>query len=426
MSDVFNLRKIQELIKDKKPNAIILADTNLIMTEPDFSNWHTSCGEVLFVLSDVVILELHNLKNKRKKDDRTEFETYTAAQKASRSICELYSSGYITDGIHVKSVGWFISVPSPKESEIGCELKERDSIVKAFGTADAKFLLLAKQIFETIPNTPTVFATADKLLFSIISSNGIPAYIFKGFPIADLNRYTVRKPALKAVDWNEILANVQKTIETKSVEVALTLTSKRTIPKWLWITTNHSSDSSLLVAEGHGVINFGKGIGFSWSLPYSEWDYPFLRPEQADQLYPKPRFLSKTAYLDFSGHDNDIPAKVTKKLAEIMTLCSFPWAHTVGFPTILNPVSVIKYFFHVTYFVEKLYEKASTDDEIALEFAEAYIEAPSFEDFGIKIFARLACNLDDEDRTSEALYQLFTALKNCWNVGESRTIRIDL
>lgn len=425
METVFELSKVRQLVDDNRLTTILIADTNILMKEPDFSKWKVSDSEVMFIISDVTIMELEIIKH-RKKDEQ---EACKVARQAMRSIGELFSKGKIVDGIYINNVGWFISVPSPKESKIWSELKELNSIVKAYGEPDTKLLLLTGEILETIPDIQAIFVTADMGLFNIVCSHGIPAYLFKDFPITEFGAYALKTQLDAGISWDRVLEDIQRDTETRSINVALTLTQKSTTWPWDAILP---AKTPLLLAEGYGVINVGKGVGFSWSLPMSEWNYPFL----ADQANEYAEFYSKLAYLDFSGRDSGISEEVTKKLAEQIAQCAHPFAHLAGLPTLSNPVSIVKYFYHSIYFKEELWEEEPElfghmfSEEDALEqfeeqFGEEYKKASSFEGFGIRIFASLAANFE-EDKTPEGLRLLFTALRNHWNVGETKTINITL
>ena len=69
MSQIFNLTAIGKLVETEHPSIIVLIDTNILMKEPDFSNWKTSIDKPLFVFNDVNIIELQYLRSK--KDSKT-------------------------------------------------------------------------------------------------------------------------------------------------------------------------------------------------------------------------------------------------------------------------------------------------------------------------------------------------------------------
>lgn len=416
--EVFDLAKIKRLVDDKQPDVVVIVDTNIVFKEPHFPDWKVTCGKALFVISDVIIIELEHLKNRRNDPD-----TCKASRKSIAKIGELFKKGNVTEGIYVEDVGWFISVPSPRESKVKPELDELASIVKAFGVSDARLLLLAKQILETIPNSPTVLMTADISLFNIVSGNGIPAFLFQGFPVAELGKHLTGLTVSKEADWDRVLVDIQTEAEAKSVDVTLTMTAKRRAPRWIMV--DCPSDSTLFVAEGHGAIHLHGGIGFSWALPYTEWDYQFVKPDSAGKLVPQPVFWSKKAYLDFFGQDVPISAEFIQNLSEKIAMFSFPFAHLIGLPTVAGPVSVVKYFYHLTYLAEELYERSGSSDEAFIEFAEDYIEQSDFAGFGANIFARLAAH-PDEDKTFQGLIDLLTALENCWSIGDTKTIKIPM
>lgn len=53
MPNVFDLSKISRLVESGHPARILVMDTNILMNDPDPSNWSvTAEGQNLFVLSD--------------------------------------------------------------------------------------------------------------------------------------------------------------------------------------------------------------------------------------------------------------------------------------------------------------------------------------------------------------------------------------
>ena len=64
MPEIFDLSKIKRLVEEKRPPAILIVDTNVLMNEPDFSKWETSIGKPIFVLPDTIMVELEYIKTK--------------------------------------------------------------------------------------------------------------------------------------------------------------------------------------------------------------------------------------------------------------------------------------------------------------------------------------------------------------------------
>ena len=124
MPNIFDLTKIKRLVEEKRPPAILIVDTNVLMNEPDFSKWETSIGKPIFVLSDTIIVELEYIKTKPEPREK--------AIKAIKNVNNLFQQGKITDGIVIEDVGSFISIPTPKADQINPELEQLEDIVKAF------------------------------------------------------------------------------------------------------------------------------------------------------------------------------------------------------------------------------------------------------------------------------------------------------
>ena len=62
MSDnIFALENVKKLIEDRKPPAVIVADTNIVIDWLDFSRWETSLDDVVFLLPTFVNVEFQRL-----------------------------------------------------------------------------------------------------------------------------------------------------------------------------------------------------------------------------------------------------------------------------------------------------------------------------------------------------------------------------
>jgi len=345
MSDnIFDLDAVRDLIVDKQPVAVIVVDTNIFIDYPDFTKWKTSLGEVIFVLPTIINIELERIK--RKNQDKQGLDP---ASEAIRAYCDLCRKGSIYRGIHLDGAGWFVSVPIPMEDRVAPALKQW-ATAGQYGRPDLMFLLLTMELAQ-LSSAPVVFATTDSGLFGIASGHGVPAYYFQGFPISDLGESLSKLTPRAGIDSNQLMSDIRKEAEKKkALTVDLILRSKREIPRSFgrtfeqWLEDSPLPKSPLLFAEGVGTLD--RDIPFSWSLSYSEWDYPFLSPNASQEFDPQLEFLSE-AHLDFGGREHEDSDDIKKSLEEKLDMLTFPFAGLLGLPTVSGLESILKFFFYL-------------------------------------------------------------------------------
>lgn len=208
MANVFNLNNLKRLVDENDDvSAIVLVDTNIVIREPDFMTWKMPVQEPIFILPDIIILELEKLKSKPSIKEN--------AGIAIRNLQSLFQQGNITHGIHLANIGWFISVPSQKEKELKARLAVMVDVARVFGQSDTKLILLAEECIKTITRIPTIFATGDVNLFNIVEVNNITAYPFTCFPMDGFEK-VMNKYLLKVPSWNEAFPEIQEATEYKS------------------------------------------------------------------------------------------------------------------------------------------------------------------------------------------------------------------
>lgn len=422
MSDTFDLMKIKKLIEDKHPPAVIVADTNIVMREPEFKNWITALREPLFVLSDVIITELERIRNKPDCRER--------ASKAIRSFNALLRSGRISEGIRLENIGWFVSVPSPLADNLKVELERLEAVVGAFGQSDTKLLLLAKELNQHFPYTPIVFATADRNLFNILELNNIRSYLLLDFPMSGIEKIVTEK-ALEPIDWDDVLGDIQKTTQDKSVEVELTLTAKQCLPKWVSHTTPTADREPLVVAEGYGVVR-GLNTGtlrFLWSLPFKPIDWKLDTPESDIQLPVTQPDESTgasyvgTAHLDFLGDDNNIAVELTEALTEKISGCKSPVAYIEDMPTVQDPTSVMQMLLLFDYLGKQEDRGHRISNDTVKTLQEEIRNSEGLINFwGEWVLYRQ----DNDDDMHIILGELLMAMSSCWRIGDTRSCRIVL
>ena len=147
MPSIFDLIKITKLVETQHPACVMIVDTNILMNEPDPATWQVSIGPTLYVLSDVIIQELEFIRHRQESRDKA--ESREKADKAIRSLINIFELGKVTEGIQTNS-GWVIGVPSPQQDKLELDLKQLEDIVKAFGRSDTKLLLLTKELNESL------------------------------------------------------------------------------------------------------------------------------------------------------------------------------------------------------------------------------------------------------------------------------------
>lgn len=433
---------ISKLIEVEHPNTIISVDTNILMKEPSFSNWKTSIDEPLFVFAYMNIIELQHLRSKK------DSETRGAAIEASRSLNNLFSKGKISDGIHIENIGWFISIPSPKESIIKPELDQWNSIVEAFGAVDTKFLLLARELNQSFPDIPSILATGDINLLNIASSNGIPTYQFKGFPMSDLSEIA-KKYLLTSVeiDWTSVLEDIQEEVIAESLEVELTLEVIKSPPRWILEVSGNpiqtdTSPNRLLFAEGTGVIydkTANQNRRFSWDLSYDKFETHFdyfgsdgkNLPIEIPEEWGEPEYdgddeRNEVHLHVYWGKGNlEISEEVFRILSEKIYSCTNPLAFFENnLPTLQSPKAVVEYLVWLQIF-EAAFLGSPADRQGAVYHGWEHIDSfRDFMDLGVNWLVNTDSFASQDIDPEENMTQVLKAIENCWSIGETVTFKI--
>lgn len=413
MPEIFDLSKIKRLVEEKRPPAILIVDTNVLMNETDFSKWGTSIGKPIFVLSDMIMVELEYIKTKPEPREK--------AIKAIKSVNNLFKQGKITEGIVIEHVGSFISVPAPKADQLNPELEQLDDIVKAFKRTDAKFLLLTRECNRFIPNIPTLFVTGEYNLFNIMEANGIPSYMFESFPMSGIEE-VIKKSLRKPIDWDNVLADIQTTTKGKSVEVELTLTSKKCMPKWLQGVGEYSQ---ILLAEGYGIIHSRKDdeVRFLWSLPFKEYSLQLasgVDEPKAPSTKPLDDYLNK-ANLDFLGYEQQISEQLIEALRQKIGDCTSPVAYIEDMPTVQGPLSVIQMLLLFDYLSKQEELRNSVSSSALNKLQDEIREAEGLVNFWVEWI------LDDQENDEDkyiVLGELLNAISSCWSIGNTVKLTI--
>jgi hypothetical protein len=390
MEDMFETHKVQTLVDKVQIDRILVVDTNTLMNYPDFSQWEiTSKEKILFVLSQLNIIELEHHKekaNKSKSDDAK--AKGEKARKVSRSISNLGQEGSITDGIKIDGVGWFISILAPKAEPADKIMNDWKTIAERIYPIDIKFMISTMYLFETIKNASTYLFTGDVNLHNMSMFQSIPTILFDKFPF---NIKQTESLKTKAVTGEKYLTELLNNL----AQVELTLGSKKRMPR-AWLGTNVAQfNECILVAEGTGVIN---GTGFCWSLPYVN----------SDGL--ESSFWVDKAFLDFGLNEDNVLESTKEKIAERIAECAHPFAADSGVPTLQNAASLLTYFNKLQY---KLNEWDNFDEEMA--------NIENQEKFSALTYYRLAIGegIEGSDTSWDILTEFFKLLTNTWDIGET-------
>jgi hypothetical protein len=259
MDNIFDLVKLKTLVDDKNPKCVIVIDTNIMMDNPDYSEWKTDFGDALWVISGVIADEIQKLKSCIDK------ETKRKADKARRSLSDLCQKGNLILGTSLGNGQSCISISNPSESILNKALKDYPGFRDVFGDADEKLYLLTKSIADLMLGIPVILCTADSGLFNKASTNGENAHLFS---VADIFPLKLKKHEWvlrEKTDWDAVLTKIEREIEETSVEIELTLVSK---------TLDESNPKSpFILAKGTGKVHGQKEIPFLWETPFSPITY---------------------------------------------------------------------------------------------------------------------------------------------------------
>lgn len=421
MSGIFDLTNIKTLIEKARPSAAIIVDTNIIMQESDFSNWKTSFEKPLYVLPCMMSLELEHLKNKPESRD--------GANTATRNIAEICQEGHIAEGIYREGTGWFVATPPPDGEALESGLEQLSSLVKVLGQVDTELVILAKEMVQAVSDIPIIFATADKNLFNAVQFIGINSFLFQGFPMKEMEK-TALTLQPKAVDWDDILEDIQVVAARRMVGVDLTLISKGCAPKWVTERNDHLHPDPVIIAEGTGVIHAVVDIRFSWTLPFAPWDFPALNVFSADSPEPgrngeaglnHTRLGLGTAHLDFGGLEQTVSPNLRNALVKKINNCASPLAYIEDMPTLQDPASVMKQFF----LFEFIFQERGFENRIPRESLDEFEKKlKNYNNLLNWAFYWLYDRKTTREDLNISFGEFLQALRSCWAIGE--TIRIDL
>jgi hypothetical protein len=333
VSKIFDLSKVKRFVDERHPKAIAIVDTNVIMNDPDFAKWDSGTNEVLFVLSSINLRELEHLK-KRTKSNEKQDDLIIKVIAAIRSFTELFNRGEICRGIRLEQTGWFISVPMPDIKELEEALSELQPAAEAWGKSDIELFILARELGEEA-KVPVFFMTGDKNLCNFVKVEGMPAYLCESFPINI--REFISDLALRKVDWEQILREIQSEAKDALAEVELTLTKKSVMTD----TSNADEltvDAQFAIAEGVGTLTC-KSVGsemFYWHLRFSLYDLNTFdfSSEEIDPI--------DSVDIRFANSGVLVPDQLIRNLKQSIAACASPNIASQDMPTVQEIGSMLQ------------------------------------------------------------------------------------
>lgn len=401
MSNVFDLSSISRLVDSQHPSRMLVKDTNVVMNNPDPSDWRVDAdGKSLFLLSDTVVLELALIRQKRGSQER--LESAHKADIATKSLAGLFGQGSVTDGIPIEA-GWAVCVPTPKKDDLDPELEQLRDIMDVFRPSDTKLLLLTRECHQVFSSIPVTMVTADESLYNIVEAQGVPCHLCRYFPIQGLKEAAA---AIAPVDWDKELTAAQARIVEKSTVVELTLSTRRAAPSWL---ISLSEAKQFVVAEGRGVVRLdSEAHPFLWTISF----YPQTigcQPSDADAaLVDLP-----SVHLDFFGED-DLEQDLFDAVADRLLDCA-GLTFEEGKPTLQSPQSTMEILLYLEYLLREGMSEEALDN-----LRQEIQESEGFTHY----WTEWILSAGDEDVRYACLKGLVEALNNCWEIGQTYTFGI--
>ena len=435
MAGVFDFSKLSRLVKKAQLKVIIVIDTNIFINNPDFKTWKTCVNDPVFLLSDSILEEILRLESKPKKYPEEEFEKF---RKAHNALDQLLDEGNLTDGVYIEKVGWFVSFDCPSREELQPAIDGLSILSDTHGPNDAIFLLLTKQCSEDFQGRTVVLVTGDRGLKTVGTWRHVPIYYCRTLPDKGFDSWLKQQIAKPLeIDWDKELDAINQKIKEESVEVSLTLTSKRFIRNWPCEIPDPELEGlpkiearDIIVAEGHGTIHMRDGrVNFLWRLPFKPWASSVLAQDSLrgepcpldwnecdEDGVPAMLGLIRKSDLDFLGHDNEVPEVIRQGLLFKLATCESPYPEE-GLPTLQSPISLLEAFLRVKLFLD-----------IVKSSEQGVTEAPTPSALNSMDYNGLRDLLSTwlSTHSAEEAAHFVDAVTECWNVGHTIRTRVAL
>jgi hypothetical protein len=267
---------------------------------------------------------------------------------------------------------------------------------------------------------PVVFITGEVNLSSLIRSRGLSCHLFDGFPS---NRLVELLKDFKKtdIDWDKELQEIQDETAKRIITVEMTLLSERLMPGW--IDPVKSMDiyevlHPLKIFEGHGTVLIpnDKTVGFLWSLPVWESDYPDLN-------------------ISFPGFEEEIKPELRKDILSFLNNAFLvEWEEMETFPLVQTVHSYLRYMlnpgivFNISDFLSNHgtpeWEMAVAKRKSDIDQLDRDIEkAGGIENCFIEQLLSDSVDYDDKRKWLTGLFEELSTYKKPWSVGEVKRYR---
>jgi len=365
MAGLFDFGKLKDLVKKNHLSEIIIIDTNIFINGPDFKAWKTSAKDPVFLLSDRILGEI--LRVEERKYNKNKIDSARDAEIAHKWLDELLEIGNLTEGVYVENAGWFITFDCPSKDKLQPAIDELNILSETHGPNDAIFVLLTIHCAKEFEGCNVIFITGDRGLKTVGRWHRAPIYYCRQLPDEDFNSWLkqqMSKPIQK--DWDKILEKIIQETEKMSVEVSLTLTSKKFVRNWPCEIPDEEGTGlpciepiDVIVAEGYGTINMKVGeLAFLWRLPFRPWTSEILsrddlrgesspvdwQKSDEDGMIATVGMINESDF-DFLGNEKLVPEPVLQGLILKLANCETPWTiQTEGIPSLQSSICLTETF----------------------------------------------------------------------------------
>ena len=329
----------------------------------------------MFLLSDRILEEILRLELKgRKQAEGPKSESAEKAKKARTALDELSKMG-LHNGIYIDKVGWFISFDCPTDEELRPNLGSMSTFYEVIGPNDTIFIMITKQCSDEFTNKIVSLITFDQQANSVGLWKQVPIYFCRKLPDDGFNSW-LKERLIKPlqIDWDKELEEANQKLKETSVEVSLTLISKRFIQNWPQTVFKGEEENlepmDVVLAEGYGSIYLpNKQLSFLWRLPFKPWTSQELS-EDSLRGEPNPIVwesnlegeaetfevgLIREYDLNFLGCENEISEDLQISLWNKIGNCEIPWSlQEYGMPTLQSSMCIVEAFFRQQGWAESL------------------------------------------------------------------------
>lgn len=426
MSSIFDFTNLEKLVKSNKPSVIFVVDTNVVMNNVDFLQWHSDIANPIYVLTYPTIYEFSKIKLKNDPSSKEK------AIKAIRALVGLSERGHSASGIRIENVGFFISMPFPVKELLDQELEKFSAIREINHDTDTKLMILHQELRRGFPNIPVVSLSGDNLYIFFGRDLGLYVYEFRSFPLTIRDWLAGKVPKLE-IDPEKELSEAVHRLEEKSIKVRLTLTGKR-LDREYRFESEAGPRIGAIIAEGEGILyhpDLGT-VSFIWKLPY--------KPLTSVNLAKNPDYGEADIYedhasnfgltiiprLNFLGKDQEIPIALRfilmEKLADLATA-----SPDMGLSTLQSPICRIEYFMKAALAVScwddefgQLSDDERNETEIVDKLFQGIIQAwedpYAFEDFDA---FRDYCINTLCQTSNDGVAAFVDSVLSTWNMGQT-------